>query len=108
MQDNEILRYNQGFGGFGLMEQCTDGKWVLAEDFDYLQHRLTVLKTDLHETDERANILRKDNIELRHTAASRVRRLSIDLKYSRKMNRALISLILFGGLIRIVTLTLWN
>ena len=25
-------RYNQGFGGFGPMEQSSDGKWVKYED----------------------------------------------------------------------------
>mgnify|MGYP001809754482 CR=1 FL=1 len=25
-------RYNQGFGGFGPMEQCNDGKWVKFDD----------------------------------------------------------------------------
>lgn len=25
-------RFNQGFGGFGIMEQCDDGKWVKAEE----------------------------------------------------------------------------
>ena len=27
-------RYNQGFGGFGPMEQSNDGKWVKYEDYD--------------------------------------------------------------------------
>ena len=25
-------RFNQGFGGFGPMEQCADGKWVKYEE----------------------------------------------------------------------------
>ena len=29
-----MKRYNQGFGGFGPMEQCDDGKWVKYEDYD--------------------------------------------------------------------------
>ncbi len=32
----KVKRYNQGFGGFGLMEQCDDGRWVCAEDYDKL------------------------------------------------------------------------
>ena len=29
-----MKRYNQGFGGFGPMEQSDDGKWVKYEDYD--------------------------------------------------------------------------
>ena len=29
-----MKRYNQGFGGFGPMEHCDDGKWVKYEDYD--------------------------------------------------------------------------
>ena len=29
-----MKRYNQGFGGFGPMEQCDDGKWVKYEDYE--------------------------------------------------------------------------
>lgn len=30
----EIKRFNQGFGGFGPLEQCKDGKLMLAADVD--------------------------------------------------------------------------
>lgn len=102
MQEHEILRYNQGFGNFGLMEQCTDGKFTLAEDTDHLQYRIDRLKADLEAADNRERLLRKDNIELRHSAASRVRRLSIDLKYSRRMNRVFAAIAMFGLTINIV------
>ena len=29
-----MKRYNQGFGKFGPMEQCDDGKWVKYEDYE--------------------------------------------------------------------------
>lgn len=29
---SEIQRYNQGFGCFGPMEKCKDGKWEKVED----------------------------------------------------------------------------
>ena len=29
-----MKRYNQGFGGFGIMEQCDDGKWVKYEEYE--------------------------------------------------------------------------
>jgi hypothetical protein len=31
-----IDRYNQGFGKFGPMEQCTEGKWCKSEQVDEL------------------------------------------------------------------------
>ena len=29
-----MKRYNQGFGKFGPMEQCDNGKWVKYEDYE--------------------------------------------------------------------------
>ena len=35
----EIIRYNQGFGGLGPLEQCKDGKLVYAKEaFERIKH----------------------------------------------------------------------
>lgn len=50
----EIKRYNQGFGGFGPLEQCKDGKLVKAEDV------LPMLETSLaKQADLQAVLLRE-------------------------------------------------
>lgn len=48
-----IKRYNQGFGNFGPMEQCNDGKWVKADDvlpkLTSLDKEFSELISDLNE-----------------------------------------------------------
>ena len=48
---SEINRYNQGFHKFGPMEQCKEGKWVLASDYLELNRRLTVKITEYSDLD---------------------------------------------------------
>lgn len=54
---NTVNRYNQGFGGFGLMEQCSDGKYVLAEDYNKLMADREVLINYISTLDEDVNYL---------------------------------------------------
>jgi hypothetical protein len=53
-----MKRYNQGFGFFGPMEQASDGKWCLYEDWNAL------LKEERRDTEFFANKVKTLRAEL--------------------------------------------
>jgi hypothetical protein len=85
---SEVNRYNQGFYKFGLMEQCNDGKYILAEDYN-------ILNQSLQEAMQGEIASRKELLDLRYLAASRTKELTDKLKLARFYNRLFIASYLF-------------
>lgn len=68
---NKIQRYNQGFGSFGPLEQCTTGKLMKAEDVLSYADKVRSYTDNLEKTQTQALVDTRSEL-IRIAAASRL------------------------------------